>query len=190
MFVYTHSNAACMCFLNRARRVTNMQAESAPPVFLDEVLLQYWFHGPQGPPDNQMNASSSSTGGTSRTSSGAAGEASSTQGGDAAMTALVASQFKMTCSDATADFGESLHAPPPSTMALPAALRSFCTVLCNCCRQATCMQRCFTARHPCCGVCNAAAAPAATCETPAGSHLVSLTRHIHCKYHRVIFFFK
>lgn len=70
----------CLC------RITNLAAE---PVFLDQVLLQYWFHGPldgtlAGPSDN-------STAGSAEVAD--------------VVAQVSAAQFRLTCSDASAEIG-------------------------------------------------------------------------------------
>lgn len=72
-------------------RITNMGTD---PVFLDQVVLQYWFHGPlDGTTDAAGNSTASSEGVTSDV-----------------VAQVSASQFRLTCSDATPELGECPHA--------------------------------------------------------------------------------
>jgi hypothetical protein len=57
-------------------------------VYLDQVVLQYWFHGPL---DGTTDAGSNGTG---------------SAGGDSVIAQVSASQFRLTCSDATPEIGE------------------------------------------------------------------------------------
>jgi hypothetical protein len=66
-------------------RITNTGADT---VYLDQVVLQYWFHGPL---DGTTDAGSNGTG---------------SAGGNSVIAQVSASQFRLTCSDATPEIGE------------------------------------------------------------------------------------
>jgi hypothetical protein len=83
----------------RLHRITNLAAE---PVFLDQVLLQYWFHGPLD----------GSVAGSSDNSSAGSAEV------DSVVAQVSAAQFRLTCSDASAEIGACMQA---RTASVPAA---------------------------------------------------------------------
>jgi hypothetical protein len=87
------------------RRLSNRQppVSNPAPVFLDEVVLQYWFQGPEEP-----TAASAAALAAGEAASGSSSSNSSDLAQEEAVAALVASQFKMSCSDATAAIGESV----------------------------------------------------------------------------------
>lgn len=68
-------------------RVTNTASK---PVYLDQVLLQYWFHGPL-----DGTVSDNSTAPNSSNSSGVSD----------VVARVSASQFRLTCSDASEELG-------------------------------------------------------------------------------------
>ncbi|WIA40777.1 hypothetical protein OEZ86_004457 [Tetradesmus obliquus] len=83
-------------------RLSNGQPPSGTaPVFLDQVVLQYWFQGPEEPTAASAAALAAGDGSSSSNSSSGAGAMQQ----DWAVAALVASQFKMSCSDATPAVG-------------------------------------------------------------------------------------
>ncbi|WIA20474.1 hypothetical protein OEZ85_004879 [Tetradesmus obliquus] len=71
------------------------------PVFLDQIVLQYWFQGPEEPTAASAAALAAGDGSSRSNSSSGAGAMQQ----DWAVAALVASQFKMSCSDATPAVG-------------------------------------------------------------------------------------
>lgn len=97
----------------RTHRVVNTQPG---PVFLDQIVLQYWFHGPlDGGMDaatanstNSTTGSSASTSGSSASTSGGAASSSldSGSGIEEVVARVSASQFRLTCSDATPEVGK------------------------------------------------------------------------------------
>jgi hypothetical protein len=87
----------CVCRLSNRQPPTSNPA----PVFLDEVVLQYWFQGPEEP-----TAASAAALAVGEAASGSSSSNSSDLAQEEAVAALVASQFKMSCSDATAAIGE------------------------------------------------------------------------------------
>jgi hypothetical protein len=75
-------------------------SSSPTPVFLDQVVLQYWFQGPEEP--TAALAAAALAAGVGNSSSSSSGDGQQ----DEAVAAFVASQFKMSCSDATSVIGK------------------------------------------------------------------------------------
>jgi hypothetical protein len=102
LFIPSFSKSLLFRFLfSGICRLSNRQAYNTAPVFLDQVVLQYWFQGPEEPTAASAAALAA---GDSSSSNGSSSSGVVQQ--EEAVAALVASQFKMSCSDASPAVGE------------------------------------------------------------------------------------